>query len=220
MNKVANRYRMGLWSGRTLRNLRPLDGRSMPTPSTRSLPHNFFDDALPFKCDGVYCKLIPLTQGQFALVWLEDYERLAAYKWAVFLNRRNGVFYAWRSSPSSAGEHFTILMHRDILGLAKGDRRQGDHAFRITLDNRRKIGEKDNLRIASASQNQWNKGRQKNNSTGFKGVTFDARYGKHLAQLHMNGKHLHFGTFDSAQEAFVAVQREASASRGEFASFD
>ena len=143
----------------------------MATPSAKRLPRGFFDDAAPFKCDGVYCKLIPLTQGQFALVWLEDYLRLSQYAWCAVWNAYTNSFYATRGEkiPKTRRNRY-FSMSREILGLAHGDRHQADHCFRITLDNRRSIGGKRNLRVVSHGQNMCNKAAYKNNATGFKGV--------------------------------------------------
>jgi hypothetical protein len=38
------------------------------------------EEAQPFKLDGIYCRLIPLTQGQYAIVWASDYEWLMQWK--------------------------------------------------------------------------------------------------------------------------------------------
>lgn len=54
------------------------------------------------------------------------------------------------------GRRHTILMHRAILGLQAGDRRQGDHMNRNRLDNRR-----DNLRIISSAGNAQNRNSQR-----------------------------------------------------------
>jgi hypothetical protein len=108
-------------------------------------------------------RFIPLTQGKRAIVDAADYEWLMQWKWcAVFIPDMNS-FYALRRGV----DRKAVLMHRLILGLAFGDAREGDHKDGNTLNNRR-----DNVRIATTSQNRVNKSKQKNNTSGFNGVDY------------------------------------------------
>jgi hypothetical protein len=86
-------------------------------------------------------KMIPLTQGKFALVDDEDFEWLNQYKWRL----RNG--YAGRDSSILLGPRRNILMHREVAGTPEG--LFTDHANGNKLDNRRC-----NLRICNKSQNR------------------------------------------------------------------
>ena len=188
----------------------------MPTPLTKRLPRDFFDDAMPFKCDGVYCKLIPLTRGQFALVWLEDYAALSAFRWGAQWDAKMGSFYATRRVMTAEGKSTIISMHRKILDLGFGDRQQGDHSFHVTLDNRRFIGDKPNLRIASHSQNGCNQKRSSVNSTGFKGVTEDR--GMYRARIGKGGKMKYLGARSTAEAAHRELYVPAALElHGEFA---
>src|SRR5690242_11721427 len=120
-------------------------------------------------------KSIPLSRGLVALVDDEDYESLSGFNW--FAQHISGKDYATRR----VGE-YTILMHRQIMGLRYGDEREVDHKESSkTLDNRRS-----NLRIAEHIQNMYNRGKNKNNTSGFKGVSWIARRGKWLAQICAN----------------------------------
>ena len=78
----------------------------------------------------------------------------------------HGKLRAVRRGHDQEGKVTTVLMHRQILGLLKGDRRTGDHADGDTLNNTN-----DNLRIASAAQNTQNQGLRSSNTSGFKGVS-------------------------------------------------
>lgn len=188
----------------------------MATPSTKRLPRNFFDDAVPFKCDGVYCKLIPLTQGQFALVWLEDYVELSKVRWGAQWDSKMQSFYATRALTLENGRKTVLSMHRQILGLKYGDKRQGDHAFGCTLDNRRFIGEKSNVRISSRSQNLCNQRCQKTSTTKFKGVSEDK--GMYRARITRDGKCRYLGTRKTAEAAYRELYVPAALKlHGEFA---
>ncbi|MGD9109346.1 MAG: hypothetical protein PVG93_00265, partial [Phycisphaerales bacterium] len=78
--------------------------------------------------DETKTRLIPLTQGYFAIVDADDYERLSQYKWHV--NKRGNTFYACRNEKDK-----TIFMHREILNASDG--MECDHINHNGLDNRK-----------------------------------------------------------------------------------
>lgn len=80
---------------------------------------------------------------------------------------------------------------------------QIDHINGVGTDNRFA-----NLRLASRAENNVNRPRRRDNSSGFKGV-FRARSGRFTAQIRVDGWPVHIGTFDTAEEAFAARNREA-----------
>ena len=107
------------------------------------------EDAQPFKIDGVYCRLIPLSRGLWTIVDAADYEWLAAYKWFALFAKHTGAYYAARKEN---GTRELVRMHRQILGLKEGNPLEGDHIYPFnTLDNRRK-----NLRIVTAVEQHLN----------------------------------------------------------------
>ena len=75
----------------------------------------------------------------------------------------------------------------------------------------------DNLRLASQSDNLCNRGKQKNNTSGFKGVNRHSQSGKWEARITKNKVTKRLGLFDSAIDAANAYCRAASAVHGEFA---
>ena len=66
-----------------------------------------------------------------------------------------------------------------------------------------------NLREVTTKQNNEHRGKQKNNSSGYKGVTFNKRLNKFIAQIQHNSKQLHIGTFETALEASNAYEQMA-----------
>lgn len=155
---------------------------------------------------------IHLTLGQVAIVDAEDYAWLILYKWNAYYDRDTKSYYAVTSlQDKTTGRRYTQGMHRTIMGLQYGDGRMVDHiAGGSTLDNRRS-----NLRIADASQNQFNSRMRKDNSSGYKGV---ARYGSlWRAQIRHAGKNRYLGTFATPEAAYAAYCEEARKYRGEFA---
>lgn len=87
-----------------------------------------------------------------------------------------------------------------------------DHANGIKSDNR--IA---NLRVCTFNQNQHNKGLQKNNTSGVKGVNWEAQTGKWRAGLAVNKKHKTIGRFSSLDEAAAAIRAAREKYHGEFA---
>lgn len=72
-----------------------------------------------------------------------------------------------------------------------------------------------NLRAALHTQNMRNRGKQKNNSCGFKGVI---KVGDRFrGQLSLGGIHHHLGTFATAELAHAAYCSAAARLHGEFA---
>ena len=71
-----------------------------------------------------------------------------------------------------------------------------------------------NLRLCTASENLCNRGPQKNNTTGLKGVV--PMRDKFQAQICVDGNRKHLGTFETAEKAHRAYLREAVKAHGEF----
>lgn len=76
-----------------------------------------------------------------------------------------------------------------------------DHLNRDKTDNRI-----ENLRIVTPSQNMENRGLMSNNSSGFKGVSWDKRRKKWRAQLNVDSKCVLSGAFPTKELAVQAYQ--------------
>lgn len=159
--------------------------------------------AKPFKIDGVYCRLIPLTQGQWAIIDASDYDWLMQWKWCALWNKYTRSYYAIRADWFDRKNHI-VKMHRAILGLDYGERTLADHKNGITLDNRRA-----NLRRASYSQNVMNGKIRSNNASGFTGVYL--RGLRYQVYITVNYKKIFVGSsrsFEEARQMRIVAERE------------
>lgn len=75
----------------------------------------------------------------------------------------------------------------------------------------------DNLREATPSQNQANRGIQTNNTSGAKGVTFVPSRRKWVAHIMIDRRYKFLGYFNSVKEGSVAYEAAARAAFGEYA---
>lgn len=61
-----------------------------------------------------------------------------------------------------------------------------------------------NLRLATNTQNQWNKGTYSHNTSGHPGVSYDQSRNKYMSYLEHNGRRIHTARWDTKPEAIVA----------------
>lgn len=141
--------------------------------------------------------MIPLTQGQYAVVDEEDWVVLAKHKWFAWLNNSTKMFYAARNKSrfEKKNKGTREYMHRRVLGLNFGDLRQGDHINHDTLDNR-----SENLRIVTPRQNQEN--RRDNSKAGIGIRRRKSGPGKkYEVYIAIKDKDFYLGSYVSVEEA-------------------
>ena len=153
-------------------------------------------------------KKIKLTQGKCALVSDIDYTYLNQWKW--YYHRG----YA-RRTDRSGKQPRTILMHRIVLEriLAQSNFTHTDHRDLDGLNNQRR-----NLRPATQQQNGQNRGKQKNNTSGYKGVSWYPRDQQWVAKIRVNQRLLHLGYFTNKGDAAKAYNRAEKKYCGKFSS--
>jgi len=154
-------------------------------------------------------KKIKLTQGKFALVDNEDYEWLNNFKWCLYSN-----LYAKRGHTVKKGVYKTLLMHREILEkhqIKIPKNLQVDHKNHNGLDNR-----KINLRLVTKTQNQFNSVKQVNNTSGYKGVSWDKNRNKWSSAIMIEGKFIHLGRYKELWIAKLARKWAEKLYQGEY----
>ena len=157
-------------------------------------------------------KKIPLTQGMFAMVDDEDFEWLNQWKWQLHVDRKGNLKYAVHMMKIK-GKIKAIRMHRLIMKCKKGF--QVDHIDGNGLNNKAA-----NLRICSNSENSRNRSKNRNNTSGFKGVHKEYITCNHVmyrASITKNRKKIFLGLFINPIEAAKVYNKAALKYHGEFA---
>lgn len=148
-------------------------------------------------------KEIQLTQGYAAQVDDADFEWLSKWKWGY----SDGYAVRYDFSNKKA-----VYMHRVIIDTPDG--MKTDHInTKDTLNNQR-----NNLRACTSSQNQANKGLNKNNTSGFKGVSREGK--KWRAVIMVDNKYIRLSCHDTPEQAAHAYDGAAKKYFGEFASLN
>jgi len=159
---------------------------------------------------------IPLTKGYVALVDDEDYEQAAAFKWSADVRfKADGktirVVYATHARPHPTKGQVTQFMHRLVAGVTDS-KIHVDHRDHNGLNN-----QKYNLRHATPVDNGGNRKVSINNTSGYKGVSWNSKLGKWKVDIMVKGKSAFLGYFTDVQEAARRYDAFAWLLFGEFA---
>ena len=150
-------------------------------------------------------KQIKLTKNKVALVDNDDFETLNRYRW--YAVKLGNTFYAMRKTYTPPK---TVYMHREILNLKSGDKRETDHINHDGLNNQRS-----NLRICNRRQNNFNH-RMGWGISMYKGVSLYKNTSTWRAYIQDNGKPRHLGCFNNEVDAALAYNAEAKRLYGNF----
>ena len=150
-------------------------------------------------------KQILLSQGQFALVDDEDFERVSQVKWHAWWNKGTKSFYACRNVKIN-GKRTSEYMHRFILGLKTDNNKHIDRLNHNTLDNR-----KENMNIVTNRGNHHNM----RNQSQYGPCIYYYRHKKNpfQVQVRVNGKSIYIGYFPT-QEAAATARDEFNTTNG------
>ncbi len=148
----------------------------------------------------------------YALVDDEDYEFLSKWNWYPNIRKyegRSNLFYAYRREKESNWNQ-NILMHREIMRPPKG-------MFIDHIDGNGLNNQKSNLRIVTNRQNCINTQLYKNNTSGFKGVSWRKKEKCFTVQICLGGKRLSETGFKDVKDAAIRYNELAKKHHGEFA---
>lgn len=155
---------------------------------------------------GEVMKEIALTQGYVALVDDDMFDELNRMKWCITKKGAN-IYAVTGNDPATRMHRFIMNAPSNVIV---------DHINGDGLDNRRC-----NLRLCTNAENGRNRrGVPSNNTSGYLGVTWDARKSKWRAQIFVNGNGKTIGHFDDARDAARARDKVARELFGEFATLN
>lgn len=117
----------------------------------------------------------------------KDYDTIKKYRWVE--NSENYLVTSYNSQE--------IKLHRLIMDVLNEKDVTIDHIDRNPLNNRR-----DNLRVATAQENQMNRSLNKNNTNGVAGV--GKSNNKWIASITFKGKSIFLGSFSEFNKAVIA----------------
>jgi hypothetical protein len=158
--------------------------------------------------------------GTGILTWRErPREHFPTYAGMVASNAR----FAGKVCGSSENKGYKVVgisgslwpLHRLIWKMVTGeDPDIIDHIDRDRANNRWV-----NLRSVTEQQNHFNLPRYSNNRSGFKGVHRHSQNPKWIAQIRVDGRVKHIGSFNTIEAAKAAYNEAADRLHGEFASY-
>lgn len=159
--------------------------------------------------------VIPLTQGQYAIVDSEDFDVLDTYNWYAQYSKNSDTFYALRSTWSKGANIREVeSMHRFIMGVKDTDLIV-DHINHNGLDNRRS-----NIRACTHTENLRNQKPNKKFSSQYVGVNFCKKSRKWLASINIDRKMVNLGYYLTEVEAAIVRDKFAKKHYGEFANLN
>ena len=150
---------------------------------------------------------VPLTKGYEATIDAADVPLVAGCSWYATVHEHGA--YATTRERGRDGKWRTKYMHRTIIGDVSAP--TIDHKDGNGLNNRR-----ENLRPATASENQRNQRLSVANTSGFKGVTWDRSRARWRANIKVNGRLRFLGSFADIEGAAAAYAAASDALHKEF----
>jgi len=145
----------------------------------------------------------------------EDFDRVKNYPWGVLKCVTSDVLYVKARRVDICNPRRYVSLHRFILGV-DDPKIFVDHKNGNGLDNRR-----ENLRTSTNRDNCRNRGKQKNNTSGFKGVVVIRSTGSYRCNFVIREgerrKYICSKTFKTPEEAALKYNELARQYHGEFA---
>lgn len=125
-------------------------------------------------------------KGEPFLIDIDDYSKVKNYCWHL---DKSGYVVACTNKT-------TVKIHRIIMNCPKGLDVDHKHGSNSLYDNR-----KQNLRIATPSQNNFNQKKPSTNTSGVVGVSWDKTKNRWVAYITANRKRITLGYYSNKEDA-------------------
>lgn len=156
---------------------------------------------------------VPITKGYEAVIDVSDVGIVSKFNWSATTGGTTVYAHTNIRCPQT-GKYKLISLHRFLMHPPSD--LQVDHIDMNGLNNRRS-----NLRLATQSQNQHNRRRQCNNTSGLKGVCPPERKRDGWrARISINGKQKLLGYFPTKELAHQAYCEANAALHGEYGRYN
>lgn len=142
---------------------------------------------------------IPLTTRGVVVAYaiVDDADATWVNQWTWHPMLSHDKTYAYRQQALGNNRAYAIYLHRELLGLPHRSRNpQADHIDRDPLNDRR-----ENLRVVTPGQNMQNKRLYRNNTSGYRGVSWHTIRRAWVAQARINNYNRCLGYFSTPEEA-------------------
>ncbi len=157
-------------------------------------------------------KIVELTKGKVAQIDDEVFDLAMSLRWCAL--RGNRTWYAGRRTVVN-GKPQTMTLHGLVFDYFYGPIFDG-----YSVDHRDHDGlncQIVNLRMATPQQQNCNRRKPRNNTSGFIGVYWHPCANKWAAHAKINGKTIHLGLFTDKIEAALARDEFVKIHHGAFA---
>lgn len=149
-----------------------------------------------------------------AIIDIKNIDKIKKYKWYA-LKRKNHFIVCTnipRKNCNLTRKKSFEYLANIIMDFNSSHYRMIDHIDRNSLNNR-----ESNFRICSQSQNLQNRKAPSNNTSGFKGVSWNKKDKRWRAEICSNKKRRILGHFKDKNEAVVAYNKAALKYHNDFA---
>ena len=151
---------------------------------------------------------VTLTRGYEAVIDAHDVTLVSGENWKADVNLKpNGEIRAVYARQAKA--YGALGIHKILMNPPEGY--VVDHIDGNPLNNTRA-----NMRLVTTSQNSCNKKIGLANTSGYKGVCFDKKRNKWVAQIKINRKKFNLGFFIDPADAAKAYARASAEIHGEY----
>lgn len=120
----------------------------------------------------------------------------------------NGYYYSRLDKIRYPNHRIVFAIYNNSIDFQG---KQIDHIDGNVLNNSPR-----NLRLVTASQNQFNRKKQKNNLSGHKNISFVKKLNKYRCAMQVDGKDIYIGLFNTVEEAIASRDIKFKQLVGEF----